>query len=62
MKKAVMSQLTSNKACKNSFFNPLSELSVRFPFNNVTQLQKFCPKEYHKTICLMMENTFIGIH
>jgi hypothetical protein len=52
MKKAIMSRLTSNRSPRNSSFNPLSELGIQFPFNNITQAQKFCPKEHRDTIYL----------
>jgi hypothetical protein len=58
MKKAIMTRLTSNKSPRNSSFNPLSELGIRFPFNNITQAQKFCPKEHRDTIWKMMEKHF----
>src|SRR5437763_7536745 len=58
MKKAIMSRLTSNKSPRNSSFNPLSELGIRFPFNNITQAQKFCSKEHRDTIWKMMEKHF----
>ncbi len=58
MKKAIMARLTSNKPSRNSSFNPLSEFGIRFPFNNVIQSQKFCPKEHRETIWKMMEKHF----
>ena len=54
VKKAIMTRLSSNKVSRSSF-NPLSEFGIRFPFNNIEQASKFCPKEYHKTVWKIME-------
>jgi hypothetical protein len=50
IKRAVMARLGSNKAPRNSSFNPLSELGARFPFNGITQAPKFCPKELRQKV------------
>ena len=55
IKKAVITRLTSNKIPRKSSFNPLSEFGVRFPFNNITPSNRFCPKEYHQTVWNIME-------
>jgi len=50
-----MARLSSNKIPRNETFNPLFELGIRFPFNVITLLNKFCSKEYHQTIWTLME-------
>jgi hypothetical protein len=55
IKRAILARLSSKKMPRNATFNPLSELGSHFSFNGITPSNKFCPKEYHKTIWLMME-------
>ena len=55
IKKAVMERLRSNKSAIHSFFNPLSPEGKRFPFNNITPSQTFCPKELRDSVWNLME-------
>src|SRR5688572_1369337 len=55
MKRAILIRLSSNKMPRNATFNPLSKFGLRFPFNEVTPSNKFCSKEYHQTIWMIIE-------